>query len=221
MSQPLTIGYAGTLMSFDLNTPVGGNHPLKQWFWGYKPDNINFTTRSGYYIFKGIQRCKEKYGLTGSQLQLDLWGNIDPGNQQQVEEFGIQDMVQISGHRSKEETLNRMNECDVLLLPLESEKNGQKPLFIPGKLYDYLLLEKPILALCGESDCLDILTKSGLGAVASPYDEDAIADLLHDLCQHQGELRQKYPPNQEYIDTFDVRHLTGQLAQIFNQVLDA
>ena len=151
MTKPLRIGYAGTLMGFDPATDVLLEGGLKSWFWTFKPNNLNFQTRSGYYLFKGIETLSKRRKLTADDLQIELWGNIESKNETQVSEMGLTDLVNISGFCSREETKAKLLDCDLLYLPLESEKDGQKPLFIPGKLYEYLQLRKPILALAGET----------------------------------------------------------------------
>ena len=93
-------------------------------------------------------------------MQLRLWGNVDSRNGLQAKKLGISDMVKIEGYKQKEESLALLRSCDLLFLPLESETKAGKPLFIPGKLFEYLKIGKPVLALGGQSDCIDILKKS-------------------------------------------------------------
>ena len=217
----LTIGYAGTLNAFQARpgAPKWRN-VLRNWFWLYRAENINFHTRSGYYLFRGIAALAREYPEAARQLEVQLWGRIDPVNQIQVQEMGIQEIVRIEGYMTKAETVARLNRCDALFLPLESEKEGQKPLFIPGKLYEYLNLRKPVLALAGPSDCRDILMESGLGIVCDPFDETEIAAALRQLILDRDQLAQRFQPNEPYIEGFRFEKITRRLAGIFDTVLD-
>ena len=83
-----------------------------------------------------------------------------------------------------EESIRRIEQCDFALIPLESEKEGQKPIHIPGKIYEFLKLEKRMLLLAEESDCREIAEKSGLAVFARPKDSENIADILKGLIEN-------------------------------------
>lgn len=219
MSGPLTIGYAGTLMAHSPGTGGGGFiKKVKQWLWTYKPENLNHTTRSGYYLFKGLEQLKKEHNLNGEDIQVQIWGNIDPGNQRQAEAMGVADMVNISGFCSRQETIDRLSKCDVLFLPLESGKDGQQPLFIPGKIYEYLMVGKPIFALAGPSDCRDILEGSGLGITADPFNTNEVAKKLYDLVQKKAELTSLFNANESFVKQYDFRNIAKKLSAIFDEV---
>ena len=218
---PLRIGYAGYLQYFE----PGNRRSLaffswaKQWFWTYRVDNLDCSTRSAYYLFRGIKYLKENYKVTADDLQIELWGLIDKGNKNLAETLGIDEFVCIDGYLPRNGSLERLNKCDVLFLPLESEGKGQKSLFVPGKLYEYLKLRKPVLALAGKSDCTEILMKSGLGIFANPYDEEAVAEKLWKLIMARERLNSMYVPDYDYINNFHFPKLTSRLASLFDEVL--
>jgi glycosyltransferase involved in cell wall biosynthesis len=220
-NKKLVISYAGSLKC---HNPVLKNNSfkknfLKKYFWTYSPDNISPETRSGYYLFKVIQEMKKANPKISVTLLVQFWGLIDDGNQAQVDEMDIGDVVKISGFRSKIETVKSLGESDVLFLPLESGKDRQRPLFIPGKLYEYLSLDKPILSLAGSSDCLDILEKSGLGLSLSPTNTKEIAEKINWLIENKLNLSEIFVGDKDYISRFDFNEITHKLAKTFDEVL--
>ena len=217
----LTIGFAGNLQSWepDQKRRSALVRTLKEWFWLYQPRNVDFSTRSGYFLFRGLERFGEKYPELRKSIQVCLWGRIRPLNQRQVEEFGLSDMVEIEGFLPRSTSFEKLSACDVLFLPLESPHDGQRPLFIPGKLYEYLKTGKPVLALAGDSDCVDILLESGLGVVCSPFDSEKIADTLAFLVRNREELPSLYRPNQDVIDRYSFERIVSDLARTFDDVL--
>lgn len=218
---PLRIGYAGSLKAHNPKAATKRRAgKWAQWVWTYRVDNIKPETRSGYFLFKGIEAFQVKYPDLATQLLIHMWGMIDPENQRQAIQMGLADNVKIEGYKSKTETVSILASCDVLFLPLESGKDGQKPLFIPGKLYEYLKLGKPILALANESDCVDILRKSGIGLICSPYDAEAIADTLAELVKSRAELPSRYSADMDYIDeNFNFKNITRKLSQVFDELI--
>jgi hypothetical protein len=217
---PLVLGFGGTL--FRHRPGIDDRRSLldraKDWFWSYKPDFFIPSSRCGYYLFRGIARFKEKYPTEASLLKVEIWGNIDPENQRQVNALGISDIVTIEGYRERTASRAKLDACDVLFLPLELAKQGHKPLLIPGKVFEYLQTGKPALTIGQDSDALDIMTRSGLGIPHHPDDVEGIADSLHQLIQQKAELSTRYVPDQAYIAQFDFKVLTQQLDHIFDEL---
>lgn len=222
MSKPFTIGYAGSLDCYFPEKESPKNSlisKIKTIFWTFQNNNIGLHTRSGYYLFRAIQILKEKHNIEPQQLKVNLWGMIHSGNKTQAIEMGIDHYITIEGHFNKPESLKKLSQCDMLFLPLESEKNGQKPLFIPGKVFDYLISGKPILALSGPSDCQNILEKSGLALILSPFDADEIANRLAQLINNKDLLKTIYQPNTAFIESQSFRAKTEEMAKVFDEIL--
>lgn len=219
----LTIGYAGNLQDWDprVNEKSGILRVLRDWTWSYQPRNIDASSRSGYYLFRGLQSFSSKYPSLVDSIQVKLWGGIRRLNREQVNEFELTELVEIGGYLDRLESYKKLLSCDVLFLPLESSRGDQRPLFIPGKLYEYLRTRKPVLALAEESDCVEILRESGLGIICSPFDSENIADTLAFLISKKDELPNLYAPNNEFIERFSFEKIVAEMANIFDDVLNS
>ncbi|MFN0202339.1 MAG: glycosyltransferase [Bacteroidia bacterium] len=224
IKKPIIVAYGGTLDAYS-DTLAPSNSflaPLwkflKQWLWTYRRDTVDSSTRTGYYLFKAVKYLKDHYKITSDDLQLNFWGLIREGNKVLAEEWEITDIVKFGGYCSKQESLAKLAEADIMFLPLERGTNGQQTLFIPGKLYEYLNLGKPILALAEPSDCQEIIIKSGLGIVITPNDEKLIGENLLNIIRDRNILTQ-YKPNKTYIEEFNSKLLVGKLARIFDELL--
>ena len=220
VGKPFVIGYGGGLNYFD------GNHSrnflmnkLKGWFFTYHIDNINGETRSGYYLFRLIKHLVDQKIINSSDVQINLWGLIEKENEEQVRSMGIDHIVKISGYLNRKESVAKLKECDVLFLPLESAKNAQRPLFIPGKLFEYLSLGKPILAFADDSDVKNILEKSVLATIASPFDMRECQEKLLFLLSNRHKLSSLFIKNESYVkENFDFDNLTKRLAEVFDKL---
>lgn len=216
MDIKLIIGYGGVLGQY---LPKQESGKLKEWFWTYRVDNIDQSTRTAYFLFKAIALLKNDRKIKKGDLLVRLWGKIDSSNVELVKELGIKDFVEIEGYKSKNESYDRLSKCDILFLPLESSCKDQKPLFIPGKLFEYLKLAKPILALTEESDCKEIIEKSDIGICIEPKDIDKIATELLDLISNKNDRIGKIIPNKEYIAKFAFKEKAKELARVFDELL--
>ena len=213
----LKIGYAGSLKAHrpgDLKRPW--HAPISDRIWTFRNRSVQHHTRSGYYLLKGVQAFHAAYPERVGELDVHLWGMIDGENARQVEEFGIGESVRIGGYVSKGESEEMLGECDVLFLPLET---ADDPLFIPGKVFDYIQLGKPVLALGPESDCTRILDRAGLGMRLDPEDTAGIAEMLYELLEGKAELAGKFQVDRKWVEgNFHFRNLTKKLDGIFENV---
>ena len=218
--QILRIGYAGSLKGHRPGSEhVPGWRKTVDWIWTFRNRNLQHHTRSGYYLLKGVQEFKKRHPELTDRLQIRLWGLIDPINKEQVEQFDIGELVEIDGYFSKPESAARLAECDLLFLPLETSDD---PLFIPGKVFDYLRIGKPVLVLGPESDCTRILDRAGLGLRRDPEDTAGIAETLATLVEQKNELPERYQADTDYIEnTFHFQHLAKRMADVFEEVLNS
>ena len=218
MREGLKMGFAGTLNAYwpgrEKKRALQG---LLDWVWTYRIKDIDHHTRSGYYLLKGVAEFALRYPELRGELDVNLWGLVDNGNAVQAREMGIGDLVRVEGYFPKKESATRIQACDVLFLPLET---GPDPLFIPGKIFDYLRQGKPVLILGHRSDCTDILVRAGIGILVDPFDVGAIADVLAMLVRERVVLGERYRVDWEYVEgNFHFRHLARQLGGVFEEVL--
>lgn len=217
ISQPLRIGYGGTLAGFD---PALGHKEksfFRRWLWTYNAENIDFSTRTGYFFFKAIELLKKNDPALSQKLRIELWGNIYSLNKKQVKDFGIEDIVSIEGMLPKEESLKRMKTCQLMWLPLEQGTAGTRSLFIPGKVYEILAARIPVFATAAEGDCRDILDRSGLAVVAPANNPEAIARKLAELIDAPSILK-SLKPDESYINQLSSKESCRKLAALFDRL---
>lgn len=219
----IKIGYAGGLGGYipdrDGNRASSLKRFVSSWVWTYQVDNIDHRTRSGYFLLKGLRLLKDRIPDLSQRLCVHLWGKIDPANQEQRRALDLGDVVAISGYMSRAESAAELETCDILFLPLEVSKAGQPPLFIPSKLYEYLRIGKPILALVDPaSDCAEILRRSNLGVITSPFDTAEVARSIEMLLENEDRLGACYEPDWDYLNQYRYDAITGRMAALFDEV---
>lgn len=218
MASKVVIAYAGTLGDMEyFEESLAESKPkpgLRGAVQTYRNVNVDWSTRTGFYIIHAAKIFKEQYPSLVASLEINIWGNIFPGNQKLVSEFGVGDIIKIDGFVSHDESTKRLQQADYALIPLESKLGNQIPIHIPGKLYEYLKLEKKLLVLAEESDCKDIAEQSGLAVFARPDDPKNIADVLKELVENPPEL----VANKDYIKQFSYEVIGQRMAEVFKSL---
>ena len=89
---------------------------------------------------------------------------------------------------------------------------------VPVKLYEYVGLRRPILALAEDGAVARLVRDGGFGLVVSPTDVDGIAAALTDLYRRRGTLVQTGVDNARVAE-FDARHQSMILMEILSTLV--
>ena len=216
MVTKFVIGYAGSLAYF------GGSKKKSSWirdyFWTYNHIQTDSSTRSPYYLFLAVRELKKKGVITPDNFSLLFWGAIDKRNVTLAGELGVAEFLTVLGHKSKAETRALLAECSMLFLPLESSAIGE-PLFIPGKLYEYLYIGKPILAFCeADSDAGQLLLNSKIATLIPPNSAEMAEKKIEDLIKNPSQALVKRVPA-ELLSDITWQSMTEKIAKIFDKTL--
>lgn len=212
----IVIGYSGTLSYYNPEERIkkyDNVNPL-----GIYRHNFSLSnTRSPYFLFKGIEKLKSLDEKLSEKMKVVLWGNIDERNVVLINKLYIDDIVEISGVVPKDESIEKLESCDVLYLPLEKPAEDHKTLFIPGKVFEYISLKKPILVFDKDSDCSDIIKKTGLGIFANNDNVDDITEVLSNIIN--TDLLNTIKSDELYISSLSFSNRAKDMANIFSKLL--
>lgn len=233
MASKLSISYAGTLSSIeDYNSSHSRNcstRGFRRYLKVCKNNNIDWSTRTGYYFLHGLKSFKNNYPNLIDKLEVRFWGSISKGNTELAQELKLEGVVKFDGFMDHSSTVELLDKSDYVLLPLETritDKNLaseniaeilSEPLHIPGKLYEYLEARRKILILAEQSDCKEIAEKAGLAIGCDPRDPNKIADTLAKLITDPPSLGE---PDENEIKKYSYEQIGARLTQIIDELLD-
>ena len=174
-------------------------------------------SRTPIYLFKALKALiHERPEITGD-LKLLLIGNIRGDIASHIKEFGLEGIVKPLGHLSHSETLQSLAHSDILLLITAPGAEGQNQL--PSKIFEYLAVRKPILALVPEGVSANLIRATAAGIVAHPQDVQAIKHAISDCYS-------KYKNNEnitfsklDMLEFYSVKQRTKNLTSIFSKVV--
>lgn len=150
------------------------------------------------------------------RVRMTFVGTMDPGPSAVADELEAAGAIERLPPCPSHELPARMARADALLYVVPP--NGWH--WIPSKVYDYLLVERPILGVLPRGDAWDLLTDTGLGRLIEVGAADVKAELgaaLEALCAGTLDVA----PDAEAIARYDGRTLTGRLHEVFERVVAA
>ncbi len=175
---------------------------------------INLWTRTPRYLLEAMQRATGKFELV-------LVGELTPADKSMLENSPIRDRIKILGYRSHDESVAWLKSADLLFLPLHTPLDGAPATIVPGKTYEYLGAERPILAMGAPGDMRNVIRDTNSGLTLDGDDVSAAAEALNQF--HRAKLagQSLYHPDFEQIARFERRNLTAQLAEEFDKLTAA
>ncbi len=146
-----------------------------------------------------------------NDFQLKLIGATSQEVLDTISEFKLNDYVQNLGYVSHQEAVEHQRKSQVLLL-IEIDSEDTKSI-IPGKLFEYMVSERPIIAIGPEgSDFAEIITSTNTGVFFTYEEKEKLKALL--LKYYQEYQNQNLKVHAVGLQQYSRKSLTEKLAKI-------
>lgn len=171
------------------------------------------SERNPRILWKALKELTKENPDFRRDFQLKLIGAVSQEVLDTISEFKLNDYVLNLGYVSHQEAVEHQRKSQVLLL-IEINSNDTKSI-IPGKLFEYMVSERPIIALGPEgSDFAEIITSTNTG-VFFLYDElEPLKELL--LKYYNLYKEQNLKVHAVGLQQYSRKSLTEQLAKLIS-----
>jgi len=171
-----------------------------------------FGSRRLEVLLRALHFLRDTTGLSVDDVRLTNLGRVNQEDLSLCEALSLNGNVEVKPAMRYEQGLEELASADILLLLGYANETG----FVPAKLFDYLLMKKPILCISNCPELNDIVTKTGSGYCFAPDDVRGVANLLYQSISrtHASMIE----PHETRLE-FDVRTSCAQLASILDSAL--
>jgi len=172
-----------------------------------------YGNRNPMALFRAIQELIMEGTVNTTQLRVRFVGAWDIDDQacnelaKSLEERGLLSRTPPVPHH---ECLKEMLRSDVLLI-LQQDY----PMQIPAKIYEYMVMRRPLIVLGGEGATADLVQQNRLG-YCCPNRVQNVKRLLVALLSDRSGL---VIPNPADIEKFSYRALSGKLAELLDSIV--
>lgn len=172
--------------------------------------------RDPSYLFNAIRQLDDENKLDSSKISLEFYG--DSTNLEEIAgHYDLLDILEIGGRISHEEVLKKQLESDVLLLI--SWNNEKERMFIPGKIYEYFALKKPVLSIGYEEGSLkDLIEETKVGYHVSSLEstKEALLDIYNEFIE-KGTVELSSDIN---IEDYSMENMAKKFADLLNELVN-
>lgn len=163
-------------------------------------------------VLDALAKLKRAYPLGPDDLGLLILGEVNREDQERARALGVDDLLHILPMLPYEEGLSLLKGADILLLC----DYAKEPYFVPGKLFDYLRVKRPVLALSANEELHALVQGRGMGRALWPEEAEALSGLLERSLREGAETALSFAPK-------DLAFLSAEssartLAEIFREI---
>ena len=208
-------------------TITNGFDPFDFKGFNFEKKNPKFTiTYTGNFFLvsssnKFLEAVYEFLGLhphVRSKIIIRFIGLLDNFSQQLIDSLALHDVVKYLGYVPYRNSLQYQAESDVLLLTRSLGEGNAST--IPAKLFEYLAIRKPILALIPtEGDAAKLVREAKCGVVVSPDDKDMIRESIYDLYSKYETHDLAANTDTFVLKRYERKYLTNRLSKLFNTLI--
>ncbi len=172
------------------------------------------SDRNPKILWQALQELTQENSDFKNDFQLKLLGATSQEVLDTITEFQLGDYVSNLGYVSHQEAVEHQRKSQVLLL-IEINSEDTKSI-IPGKVFEYIVSERPIVAIGPKgSDFAEIITSTNTGVFFTYDEKEKLKTVLlkyYELYKN-GDLKVHAVGLQQY----SRRNLTEQLAKLIIQ----
>jgi glycosyltransferase involved in cell wall biosynthesis len=160
-------------------------------------------------LLQAISLLKQKNRSVSSKLRVIFLGKWTREFISYLREIDCFDQIELREYLPHKEALDFANSMDSLALALHSNLAGSNYV-TPGRIYEYLYLKKPILAMCPlNSDLAHLIKQCNAGEVIDYFDVEGISEVLDKWLSRMDSITSSY--SFKSLDQFDRRILTKNM----------
>jgi glycosyltransferase involved in cell wall biosynthesis len=164
-------------------------------------------------MIKAINSLINEKKISKNKITIRLVGANDPGQVKILDSHKICTFKNYVSHKKAIDYLFKSN----LLLLLLSDKRGKA--IIPGKVFEYMASERPILALVPpKGEVAKIIEDTQTGTVVKFNDLIKIKEVFLEYYINWLYAKHIHKPNRDKVEKFNRQNLTKDLSQILNEI---
>lgn len=171
------------------------------------------SERNPRILWKAIRELIEENPDFKNDFRLKLIGATSQEVLDTITEFRLNDYVDNLGYVSHQEAVEHQRKSQVLLL-IEIDSIDTKSI-IPGKLFEYMVSERPIIAIGPQgSDFAEIITETNTGVFFTYDEKNRLKELL--LKYYQDYKNQDLKVHAVGLQQYSRKSLTEKLAKLIS-----
>jgi glycosyltransferase involved in cell wall biosynthesis len=186
---------------------------------GGAQSGVDILTRSHTVLLDAVERWRAQRPEIDNDLEIVFAGKTSEQDRAVVNESPVRSLVRFTGYVPHQNSVELVRTADLLFLPMHNLPLGRRSRIVPGKTYEYMASGRPILAAAPDGDARDFLHQCGTAMICRPDDAVEMVRILDEVYRAWKNKQATRHCNKPFVDQFERRNLTRNLAVAFRSML--
>lgn len=175
--------------------------------------------RSPEFFVRAVRRVIDSDPELANIIRVRFVGYAPLEHENLVKELGLEAQISFVPNMPQEDVANMLSEeADVCLIFQRNVDGGQTA--IPGKIYEYIAVRKPILCMTDGGSTANLLKRLGANLITEYDDVDSIAESIENIVRNYGEFAASFDWADETVDQFSRKEQTRALAERIEELVE-
>jgi glycosyltransferase involved in cell wall biosynthesis len=174
--------------------------------------------RNPTVLWEALHELVKEDILFSDRLKITFIGQTDYSVFEELEKNELTAHVEKTDYKPHDELMTIAGIASVLLLPLNNTPNVNG--IIPGKLFEYLALNRPIFCIGPEEgDSARIIKECNAGIIASFDDKEKMKSGILKLFKDYTSGKKPQAENEKIRNKYSRQKLTGEMVELLNEMI--
>lgn len=178
-----------------------------------------FKNRRGHAFAEALGRIHRSDPALAARARVRILGGVEASIRERydtiLKQYGIAHLYDFAGDVSYGEAMNAQVNCDYLLLIVDTGETSDG--VIPGKLFEYVSVRRPIFALCDPGATQQIIERARLGKAVPAESVDDCESMLREWLARP--VPETVDSDDAYLAQFDRKAITARFARLLDEVV--
>jgi glycosyltransferase involved in cell wall biosynthesis len=168
------------------------------------------------YFLKAFKEISVERPDIAAEIELHFVGYLGKENQKLIRKLNLQEFVKDHGYVNHDDSVSKIKSADLLWFMVDRLKNIDS--ILPGKIYEYVGAQKPIIACVPDGAAKMAVEEYGAGFICEPDDIQDIKQTI--LKVYDFYKKNELPkPDESVLQRYRRDYLTEMLSKQFQQKL--
>lgn len=169
-------------------------------------------------LFKAIRQLIDNNKIKHEDFNLRFVGRFGSEVVEMFEKSGFSESIETVSYVPHHESIRYLMKSDALLLIVDESKESEE--IVPGKVYEYVGVKRPIIAIAPvKSAIAELMQETKSGLVAHQKEIDKIAKIFYDYYLNWKNKGSEFEPDEKAVNNYERRESTKTLSELLNSLV--
>jgi glycosyltransferase involved in cell wall biosynthesis len=177
-----------------------------------------YGRRNPQALFEAIENLIKANKVDKSKFKLRFVGRFGNEVLEMIDKTSFKDSIETIGYVTHEKSIEFLLSSDALLLVVDESKESEE--IVPGKVYEYMGVYKPLFTIAPENGAIaKLVRETNSGLIAHQSDIKGIAKIFEQYYTSKMNNQELISPKIDEINKYERRNSAKQLAELLDSIV--